>query len=140
MTTLAHGDEVTWAIRDAQDGTLLCIGGPYGAHNGGQSTPCCLPDQGGPYTLQCIDAYGDGWNGAVLHVGGVRYCENFTAGNILEVGFTLLDPPSLPAVSMFTNPTFVDVSREVPNMLATERGFDPLEDLWKLGSQDPGAA
>ena len=37
---------------------------------------CCL-DVGRTYILQCMDSFGDAWNGAYIQIDSTRYCEDF---------------------------------------------------------------
>ena len=39
---------------------------------------CCQPR--GDYELVCKCAYGDGWHGGYLEIGGNKYCEQFSSG------------------------------------------------------------
>lgn len=71
MTSKHYGSENTWTLGH-------CSGGPYVSYTTVQEE-CCL--DGGSYELTCVDAYGDGWNGGYLSIGGVAYCEDFTSGH-----------------------------------------------------------
>ena len=40
----------------------------------------------GQYTVNCIDAFGDGWHGGYLQILGVKYCTGFTSGKLATGG------------------------------------------------------
>ena len=78
------GSEITWTITD-EAGATLCSGGPYLDRLSESSVAaieisvCQLPITQG-VTLNCIDAYGDGWGGASIRVGDVDVCSHLTNG------------------------------------------------------------
>ena len=41
---------------------------------------CSLPS--GQYTLECKDAWGDGWHGGFIMISGKTYCETFDSGSL----------------------------------------------------------
>ena len=66
MTTATWGNEVTWTLVDA-GGNTACGGGPYPDNTVNTEACCVIADH--PYTLNCIDSYGDGWHGGYMTIG-----------------------------------------------------------------------
>jgi len=54
-----------------------CKGGPYNS-NSLYKENCCIMQ--GVYSLSCVDAKGDGWQGGYLEINGERYCDHFYSG------------------------------------------------------------
>ena len=85
MQSAAYGNEVTWTIVDGS-GTTVCSGGPY-PDNTANTDDCCLTN-GTPYTLNCIDSWGDGWHNGYISIDGTQYCNGFLTGSLETHGVT----------------------------------------------------
>lgn len=83
LSILSYGSEISWEIATLDD-TVVCSGGggnyitTYASNTDYEVTDCQI--EGGDYVLNCIDSYGDGWNGATATINGVAYCADFTSG------------------------------------------------------------
>lgn len=80
MNTAAFGHEVSWTLTDNNQQVVMS-GDNYGSYVT-NSTEACLED--GCYFLSMFDAFGDGWNGAVLDFalpGGVEYSFGLAQGS-----------------------------------------------------------
>ena len=64
IETATWGDEVSWNLIDAS-GAVIFSGSNYSS-NSSYLTTACLNDS--CYTLELIDSFGDGWNGASISV------------------------------------------------------------------------
>ncbi|HCZ08599.1 MAG TPA: hypothetical protein DHV07_05740 [Flavobacteriales bacterium] len=64
IETASWGDEVSWNLIDAS-GAVIFSGSNYSS-NSSYLTTACLNDS--CYTLELIDSFGDGWNGASISV------------------------------------------------------------------------
>jgi hypothetical protein len=91
----SFGSEVSWDLVDDATGlTLLSSAGPFFS-NSTYDAYVDLPDPGS-YTLNMIDSWGDGWNGAYVNIidsvsGAVAYTlgTGFTSGSTYSETFTL---------------------------------------------------
>ena len=78
LNTAQYASEIRWEITEA-----------CGSNNQEYSNDaeyfitCNLPP--GLYTLQCLDSYADGWDGATIEIQGMKYCEKFTNGGSMSV-------------------------------------------------------
>ena len=63
-------------------GTCMSQNIPYDSQSN-RSEECCLA--AGAYSLDCKCSFGDGWHGGYLEIDGVKYCDDFTDGNIKTV-------------------------------------------------------
>lgn len=77
-TTEMWGEEIAWNIYDSA-GSLVVAGGNYESYGSYVST-ACLEDS--CYTLELLDSFGDGWNGASISV-------NFAALGIMVGPLTM---------------------------------------------------
>lgn len=81
LTTDEYGVETSWSISDTE------CNGSGEEDDSTYNSECCMTD--GDYILTCTDSYGDGWNGAYIHVGGVKMCGSFTSGASQTHPFTV---------------------------------------------------
>lgn len=77
--TQIWGDEVSWNL--LQNDSVIVSGGGYG-DNSTYGTWVCLED--GCYTLEMLDSFGDGWNGATFTI--IDTNQNVLATGTLDAG------------------------------------------------------
>ena len=73
LTTKLYGNEISWSI-----GSCTSESDEQYADYDTVVKTCCL-DVGRTYILQCMDSFGDAWNGAYIQIDSTRYCEDFIA-------------------------------------------------------------
>ena len=76
LITLSYGSEISWTLGTCSSDTTYIDNQEY-------LQQCCLSP--GNYSLQCIDSYGDGWNGGYIEVDSTRHCQNFSSGALMTV-------------------------------------------------------
>jgi len=91
MTIVDWPTEVTWEIKDAATGAIICDRKefyPEGSYGTQPAEPCALTE--GNYKVYCHDDAHDGWHGGYLMIDTHMFCLNFLDGHLkvedLEVG------------------------------------------------------
>ena len=82
MTTKQYGQENSWTLGTCSSNVLVTY-----SNNEEYIEECCLDV--GVYTLNCQDAYGDGWHGGSIEIQGKQYCVDFTDGSVKSILVTI---------------------------------------------------
>ena len=72
--TKPYGYEISWRLEPQDPDVVLsdsCVSDSYYSY-GTFEQKCQLKE--GLYTLECLDSYGDGWNGGYIEIQGTQYC------------------------------------------------------------------
>jgi len=89
VTVVDWPSEMTWEIKDATTGAVVCERPHAYSTYGKQPTEACSLTEG-DYKVNCHDNEYDGWHGGFLEVDGHEFCLHFDDGHLkvedLKVG------------------------------------------------------
>merc|ERR1719221_1881340 len=119
ISTGRFAEELSWHLGH-------CAGAQQYSNHATYTEECCL--EMGDYNLTCLDAYGDGWEGAAITIDGVAYCRYFSDGYIhqeyliishIPADTSTLTPTTIPTSAPTRLPTLYPSVAPTPNPTMT---------------------